>query len=704
MWYEIEKNMMMKLVTLFILPISLFYADAKGELNCSNVYKIQKSYVAKHINHPSLSSVLESRTIDQIIKNLDPDKLYFIQSDVKQIKKWFTGSFNSFKKKDCQPLERLYNLFKQRVRERTAFAHNEISKKDFHLNKETALMLDSDKRKFMTAKNPIDQFHRKYIQYELASIMLIEEDIEKAKKHLIDTYDRKEKTILSWNPKPSKERLRHCLRQDKKNKLVKTCKYEKWYAFYLDSFARALDPHSSYLSRYELDDFEIQMKLSLEGVGASLSSQYGYTIIERLLPGGAASLSKKIKKKDKIVAIGQKADKMINIFGWNLRDVVEMIRGKKGTKVYLQILRSEPKGKKTKFTVSLIRNKIHLKDNASFIAYSTKKINGMDRTVGVIRIPSFYGGDGSRSERRSVTADVKKLLKEAKNKNVSAIVLDLSSNGGGILVEAVDLAGLFIQSGNVVRQKTKMHGRKTMYYTFKDEDDHIEYSGPLVVLVDRGSASASEIVAGALQDYKRAVVVGGDHTFGKGTIQSVEHIGNHLGATKTTVGIYYVPSGKSTQKMGIPADITLPSLISIDNFGEKTLDYVLPNQHTASFLTRSGNHHWNKISSRLIKRLQIYSTLRVKKNKKFKKIKKKIAEFKEKLNNPKPKKIKTFLTDAQKRNEEEQEQTEDIDFDFSDPKFKERYLERADVEEAINIAVDLFKLDPSFRSSIVKKS
>ena len=667
----------------------------KDELTCKHIYPIQLQYILKHIQYSSFSKTLGIRTVDQMIKSLDRNKLYFLQSDIVQIKNWLSQLFKNLSQSDCQPLDKLYDLFYKRVKERRQFAQKELTNSQFKLDDTVTLVLDTDKKKYALNKKALDGFHRKYIQYEIANVMLAEEDLQKAKEYLIGMYERMAQKVYSWDPTPSPERLQYCQNKDEKNKLVKTCKYEKWYAIYLNSFARALDPHSSYLSRYDLDDFRINMDLSLEGVGALLSSQYGYTTIERLLPGGAAKRSGKIKKRDQIMAIGQTRSNMINIYGWDLRDVVQMVRGKQGTTVHLKILRTGKEGKKYKFIVSLIRNKIHLKDSEASISYSRRKNKTTQHTVGVIRIPSFYGGGGSNF--RSVSKDVRNLIREAKKKKVSALVLDLTGNGGGILSEAVDVAGLFIEKGSIVRQITKNFNGQTIYFTLEDKDNRIEYTGPLVVLVDRSSASASEIVAGALKDYKRAVIVGGDHTFGKGSIQSVEDIDQYLGATKTTIGLFFIPSGKSTQNLGIESDI--PFMISDDDIVEKKLDYALPNQHTTSFLTRNVQRNWNKMESKLIKKLKIRSGLRVKKDDKFKKLKKEIAEYNKKIKNKKEIEIKTLLSEAKERNEERKKEDLD-DFDIHDPRFKKKYLERADVQEAVNVAWDMVLMTSSVNAMV----
>lgn len=690
---------------LFFALVYTSFIFGKKELTCEQLNPIQLQYLEKHVSQPSFSLQLRRRVVDQLIKNLDDGKLYFIESDIRQIKSWFIPFFKNLAQSNCADLYKLYNLFYERVKERVSFAESEIFKTNFKLDPKVSFILNSDKRSYAKDKSKLNEFHRKYFHYELASIMITEEDEAKAKEHLLGMYRRLKKKVYSWDPKPSKERLAFCSKQEKKNRRIKTCKYEKWYALYLDSFAKALDPHSSYFSQYELEDFEINMRLSLEGVGASLSSRYGYTVIEKLLPGGSAFRSRKLKRKDKIIAIGQTPNKMINIFGWDLRDVVEMVRGKKGTKVHLKVLRSLKNSKQKKFFVTLVRDKIPLQDGASSIIYSKKKVNGKEALIGVIRIPSFYGGNVTQSSNhRSVSKDIKKLVTEAKKKGVAGLVLDLAGNGGGVLTEAIDVVGLFLEKGKVVRQMTTGFGGRTSYQTMSDTDNKIEYTGNLIVLVDRSSASASEIVAGALQDYKRAIVVGGDHTFGKGSIQSVENLPKGLGAVKVTVGLFFIPGGKSIQKMGVNSDISLPSLTSVDAYGEKKLDYVLPRQNTTSFLTRNVQWQWNKIENTLIKKLKLRSLSRVKKNDKFKKINNEIAEYEDKLKNQSLVKIETVLAEAKKRNEENKEQ-EDLSFlDTNDPKFREKYLQRADIEEAINIAWDLALLTQKDSSIVQKKT
>lgn len=688
--------------TFTILLTSISFSYAQTELACSKLHQIQIQYLTKHIQYSSFSNALKKRTVERLITSLDGNKIYFLKNDVHQIKKWLKNIFLDLKNKNCTPLIKLYNLFSQRTSERYKFVRKYLSRKNLKINNDVVINLNSDKRDFFSRRASLDNFHKKYIQYELASIMIVEKDLKSSKKQLQEIYNRLEKKITGWNPNPSAERAQYCSDQDSKFRTIKTCKYEEWYARYLDSFARALDPHSGYLSQYQMDDFEINMKLSLDGIGASLSSRYGYTTIEKLLEGGVAKNSKKLKNKDKILAIGQKRNQMFSIFGWDLRDVVEIIRGKKGTPVYLKVLRELKSGKSKKFIVKLLRDRIQLTESAARIFYSKATINNTEKRIAVINVPSFYGGSRSSATHRSVSDDIKKLIDQAKKKQTQSIVLDLSGNGGGILHEAVEVAGLFLEKGNIVRQGARDYNGRTIYYDLSDKDGVISFKGPLVVLIDRSSASASEIVAGALRDYRRAVIVGGDHTFGKGSVQSVENVSPRLGATKATVGLYFTPSGRSTQKVGVYSDIPFPSRLSVDKFGEKNLDYVLPAQHTTAFFSTPFNRKWKKITLNMLKKLNTRSQNRIKKSEKFAKVQKDIEKYKKRNDSIKLETLIAELKDNDKKSDADKEDDDSEELSYKDPKFKKKYLERADISEAINVAQDLLALQQS-QNFLVKK-
>ncbi|HPI41206.1 MAG TPA: carboxy terminal-processing peptidase, partial [Pseudobdellovibrionaceae bacterium] len=370
-----------------------------------------------------------------------------------------------------------------------------------------------------------------------------------------------------------------------------------------------------------------------------------------------------------------------------LSDVVKKIRGKAGTQVRLKILRKE--GEQTRrVEVSLLRAKVNLEDEAASITYIDKTIKGESKKIGIINLPSFYAD--SRRNGRSSAEDVKKLIKEAKTKNISGLVLDLSTNGGGSLNDAVQLAGLFFKTGNVVKQSSKSKSREEI--ALADTDPTVDWNGPLVVLTSRISASASEIVSGTLKDYQRAIIVGGDHTFGKGSVQQVVPITGNLGALKVTVGMFYIPGGKSTQHGGVEADVVLPGAFSNDEMGEKSLDYSLPPTTIASFVSKSayvpeGADRWLPIRTEWIKPLQEKSKKRVEQNKEFQKI---IAEVEKAKKRGKLMKVSDILND---KSEKEKIDKQKAKRTMSKDEKTAEYLKRPDIEEASLVLIDLMEIE-----------
>jgi len=350
---------------------------------------------------------------------------------------------------------------------------------------------------------------------------------------------------------------------------------------YLTSVMQAYDPHSSYMSPGTLEDFGIEMKLSLVGIGALLRSEDGAAKIVRLIAGGPADRDKREERLmpgDKIVAVAQDTDLAVDVLHWSLHKVVRLIRGEKGTRVVLTVIpASDPTGSSTK-TVDLIRDEVHLEEQAaSQRVHNLEGADGKTHKLGIIRLPAFYASMNDKEPGdegyRSAAQDVRDLIWEMQKEQVDGILLDLRSNGGGSLAEAIDMAGLFVRRGPMVQVKERFGVRSLV-----DEDPSLVYGGPLVVLVNRLSASASEIVAGALQDYGRAVVVGDSKTHGKGTVQSVLDMGKsiELGAMKVTTASYYRISGASTQLRGISPDIIVSSPWDFMETGEETLRFAIP--------------------------------------------------------------------------------------------------------------------------------
>ena len=642
------------------------------DLDCKHLSPIEKSYLARHINFDRGSKNLENRTIEQFIKKLDPSKIYLHKPDINKIKKSMRSIFAKTKVQNCKPITDAHELFKKRVASRVKYARSYLGPK-FKFDPKVKLKLDPEDRKFPASKAAADRFQKKYMQFQISNYIATDMELEEAKQHVIRNYERVDRRVKEY-------------------------KITDLWALYLDAFARSLDPHSSYLSHDALEDFEIQMRLSLEGIGATLSSQDGFTVIEQLIVGGAAYRSSQLKPKDKIISVGQGSEgKFENVIEMDLRDVVRLIRGAKGTTVRLTILRKA--GKDTKrFIVNLVRDKIKLEDEAAAIHYIDRKVNGKKKKIGLLNLPSFYADNRRRG--RSSAKDMKRLLKKAKKDKVDSIVLDLSTNGGGSLDDAVKIAGLFFKTGNVVKQSHRDAARGEL--VLADDDPAVDYSGPLVVLISRISASASEIVAGTLQDYKRAIVVGGDHTFGKGSVQSVEPLPAGLGALKTTVGMFFIPGGHSTQHRGVISDIVFPSTYSTDEIGEKTLDYSLPPKKLKQFLSKdayvqTGPTAWRSVNDKMIKRLKEASKKRVAASKEFDKVKENIQKNKKRGKVTVVGELLKDKEEAKKEDLKEQvakgkklDEVVPIEDRVLTPEEKhEKYMERADIQEAINIASEL---------------
>lgn len=645
-------------------------------LTCPAVDKIEQVFLSQHITYKDVSPALEDRTIEQYIKRLDSAKIYLLTSDIAEIKKLMKGVFVGLQKGDCSALAKVQELFVKRIEERAQFTEKLLTSKSFKYEPKTELVLDPDSRKYAATKAESELFHKKYLQFQLSNYMATGMKLEEAEGQVVRNYQRAAKKI-------------------------KETASDDIYANYLDSFGRALDPHSSYFSNDYYEDFEITMGLKLQGIGATLSSQDGLTVIEQLIDGGSAKASGQLQVQDKITSVGQfkagnaEPESLENVIDMDLRDVVRRIRGPKGTKVRLQILRKKTDGSKDTFLVDLVRDEIKLEDEAASLSLVERDVNGEKKKVAILNLPSFYAD--SHRGGRSCATDMKKLVKEAKEKGADALVLDLSNNGGGSLDDAVKIAGLFFKVGNVVKQSSRDPAQGEAI--LDDRDPAVDWDGPLVVLTSRVSASASEIVSGTLKDYSRAVVVGADHTFGKGSVQSVLPLPPGLGAVKVTVGMFFTPGGFSTQHRGVEADLTLPGQFATDEVGEKSLDYSLPPKQIRPFLSSdayvaTGPGAWKKIEPSIVGQLKNRSKVRVAKNPDFTKITEELKKAK------KGKTVK--LSEAQKDSKEKKDEADSKKNMSKEEKLAD-YLKRADVQEAANVAADLFALQKGMVLSDISK-
>lgn len=640
-------------------------------LECKYLPTIEQAFISQHVKVSSADEAFQGRLIEQYIKRLDPTKIYLLQSDVDQVKKMMSSVLTQVRARDCGVFDKVQAILLGRVKERAEFAKKMLGA-SYKFDSKVEFLFDPETKKHATSQKEAEEFLAKYIHFQVSNYLASDMKLAEARTNVIKGWDR---TI----------------------KRVTELKQDDLLAGYLDSFARALDPHSAFMARDNNEDFRIQMSLSLKGIGATLSSQDGFTVIEALVPGGPAAQSGLLEPQDKIISVGQgEKGPLENVIEMDLRDVVRKIRGEKGTKVRLTILRKKSEGKK-RFEVTLVRDQIKLEDEAASILYQEKEINGAKKKIGIINFPSFYS-DGRRGGRSSA-ADMKKIVAEARNNKVDGLVLDLSTNGGGSLDDAVKIAGLFFATGNVVKQATR-DDQKGDSTTLRDMDATVDWNGPLVVLTSRISASASEIVAGTLKDYKRAVIVGSDHTFGKGTVQTVIDIppqSGELGAMKVTIGTFFIPGGNSTQHRGVLADVVIPSSYDSDEVGEKSLDYSLPPATLPAFLSpdayvKEGPGAWQVVGSDWLTKLSDQSKVRVQKSEDFKKI---VDELSKAKTNGKMIKLAEVMKDKGKKEKEK------IAKNKSKAEKDKDYLKRADIQESVNVLLDLIQI--SSNGSVAKK-
>jgi carboxyl-terminal processing protease len=509
-----------------------------------------------HYTHHSLNDEISRKLLTGYLEMLDFSHLFFTQKDVDALtKKYATALDDDVLLGNLKPAHEIFNLFEKRVEDRVKKI-KELVKQPMNFNTNDTVLLNRQKAAWPKDEAEADELWKKRIENELLQEKLAEHPIEPGPKLVERRYDR---MLRSVHEEDSDEQVK----------------------LFLDALAQAYDPHSEYLSAADLKNFSINMGLSLVGIGAMLRSEDGYAKIESLVPGGPAQTSGRIKVGDRITAVAQGSKDFVDVRDMRLDKVVEKIRGKKGTKVRLLIIPASATDPSQRKTVELVRDEIKLKDQEARADIIIKKDHdGNPVKLGWLTLPSFYAD--MDSHKKSTTKDVRALLTRLKKEKIQGLVIDLRRNGGGSLEEAIALTGLFIKSGPVVQTK----GANDRVIISTDPDPGIAYDGPMVVLTSRQSGSASEIFAAALQDYDRAVIVGDQSTFGKGTVQTILEIGRFTsllgtrsqddGALKLTIHKFYRVAGGSTQLHGVAADIVLPSLTDLPEFGEGALKNALP--------------------------------------------------------------------------------------------------------------------------------
>ena len=560
----------------------------------------------EHLSKHALDDEISRRALNEYLKSLDPMKVYFLKSDVQEFERHREEIDDDLKKGDIEFGYTIFKRFLRRVDERVEVVDKLLAEEhDFTVDEE--MVIDRDMLDYPKDAAEARERWRKRIKYDL--LVLKEDGV--TGQEAIDKLTRRYHSF---------------------GKRMAQTDSDELLEMYLTAITQSYDPHTTYMSPSSLNNFRIILGLGLEGIGAALQSEDGQTTVTKIIPGGAADQHGKLKVGDQIVSVGEGADgEMVDVVDMKLSDVVSLIRGKADTIVRLGV-RSE-NDKETKI-YKIVRAKIDLADSAARaeIIEEGRKDDGAAYKVGVIDLPSFYMDmEGAREgveDFRSTTRDVHKILDDFNSKKVDVVVLDLRRNGGGSLTEAINLTGLFIDEGPVVQVKDS--DDRVQHYD--DLEPGMVWKGPLVVLTSKFSASASEIFAGAIQDYRRGIIIGDEATHGKGTVQSLMELGPqlfriadppNLGALKITMQQFYRPNGDSTQKRGVLSDVVLPSLTNHMDVGESDLDFAVEFDRVNAAEYAKNNF----ANDDIIARLQMKSAVRVQKSKEFQELVKDIERY-----------------------------------------------------------------------------
>jgi len=562
---------------------------------------------SQHISRHPLNDEMSQRWLTMFLKSIDPMKLYFTQADVDDSKRHENDLDDRLKRGDIGFAYDVYKVYLRRLDERLAVI-DELLKMEHDFTVDETLDTDFDKRPYAKDATELRERWRKRLKYDLLVLKAAKTEGVEAREKLSRRYHSFARNMKQFSSDDLLE-------------------------LYLTALTTSYDPHTTYMSASSLENFEIMMRGELEGIGAALQMVDGNTVVTKVIPGGAAAKDGRLKNKDQVIGVGQGEDgPIVDVVDMRLNDAVQLIRGKRGSVVRLQVL---PGGTGKPVIYNITRQSIELTDSLArgdTVEMGTKP-DGRPYKIGVIDLPSFYmdmtGARLGKADFRSTTRDVRKLLDDFRNHGVDVVVLDLRRNGGGALTEAINLTGLFIDTGPVVQVKDA-DGNVEHY---DDEERGVAWDGPLVVLTSKLSASASEIFAGAIQDYRCGIVVGDQTTHGKGTVQSMLDLGQKLfragapkwGALKITQQQFYRPSGDSTQNRGVVSDIELPSITTHLDIGEQDQEYALKFDQVKAAPYRSVD----TVAPPIIVELNRRSLQRCGGSEDFKKVAKRIARYQE---------------------------------------------------------------------------
>ena len=563
-----------KLVTLLLFLIFLVDCSRPQKLDGREAVisdlVIQRLQLV-HYEPARLNDTFSQKVFKAYIDQLDFDKRFLLSSDVKALKKFETKIDDQIEYGEVDLLKAANKVLKERILEAQKIYQEQLSK-NFDYSKPEELELDAKKRKYCNSHADLQNRWRKLIKYQVLLQYINALKVKQTEKKYPNLASARAKTNQKKLIAEAKKKVKKNLKVYFKRKLERQIHDE--ISVYVNAIASVYDPHTLYLAPQKKEDFDIGLSGKLEGIGALLREADGYIKVVRIVPGSASWRQKELKAEDIILKVAQGSKQPVDIVGARIGDAVRLIRGKKGTEVRLTV--KKPDGQIV--VIPIVRDVVIVEETYAKSAIINHK--GLNKKFGYIYLPKFYR-DFNKSNARNASDDIRKELIKMNENKIGSVILDLRNNGGGALKDAVDASGLFIESGPIVQIKRQSGPA----HVLKDQDPAIVYKGKVVVLVNKFSASASEILAGALQDYGRAIIVGSDSTFGKGTVQSVIDLDRFasasslayrpLGALKYTLQKFYRVNGESTQYKGVVPDIILPDTFGHLDVGEKSLDYSM---------------------------------------------------------------------------------------------------------------------------------
>jgi carboxyl-terminal processing protease len=557
------------LATVFALVLTAATAADRKLFSTSSTLSAEAQTLTKlldelHYNHDAVRNSDYAQVIPDYMGELDGQRLFFLATDRAKFMEKDAKNvyYNTAFLGNIDVAYDMFYVYQTRVEDRISWIFEQL-KKDFDFTAPDSYAADRSKAEWPTNAAAADELWGRRLKFELLQEILNKKSVDEAKTQVRKRYERMLKNLGEIEGIDLAE-------------------------IYLSTIAKLYDPHSTYFSATTFEDFGIQMRLKLVGIGALLGLEDDICVVKEIVPGGPADLGRQLKPNDKIISVAEKGGEPVEIIGMKLRKIVDKIRGKKGTEVHIVVQPASSADSSARKEIVIVRDEVKLNSaRARGAVFDVPGADGKPQPLGVITLPAFYNEgdegdtDSNKSEKSSASKDVARLIETLKKENIQGLVLDLRHNGGGYLSEAIDLAGLFIQKGPVVQVKN-FTGE---IHVDSDNNAKIAYTGPLAVLVDRFSASASEIVTGALQNYGRAIVIGDSSTHGKGSVQQViemKQLTTQLarspaktGAAKFTIQKYYLPSGASTQLKGVVPDIVLPSINDYLKIGEADLPRAL---------------------------------------------------------------------------------------------------------------------------------